>query len=330
MTATTEKKGEPTQQQAKAWEDAIVGFWHREKVHRALLMLLVIDVCLVVASIALEIEFLQSKVHDCYDYANASDHGALAPTFGNYTLKNYKLALGYASVAIVCVFLLENLSLLVALRGHFLADPWHVFDLFVVLNSIWLELYFLDQPEGGLLILARSWRFVRIGHGFIDAQRLASHDDLHGTLDGNKEEILKAYALIKALPVGEDGQLDLCGGGGGSGGSGGTSARVSMGTLAIQQEHADLCLRLLAAAGQYLDGQRDTGTGETLVKRYTLPSEMAARATAKGSGLTPRSRRKAAAARNSAGVADPGFAVPLPATGVDKADEDEDAALGRV
>ena len=81
---------------------------------------------------------------------------------------------------------------------------------------------------------------------------------------------------------------------------------------------------------QYLDGQRDTGTGEALVKRYTLPSEMAARATAKGSGLTPRSRRKAAAARNSAGVADPGFAVPLPATGVDKADEDEDAALGRV
>jgi hypothetical protein len=41
----------------------------------------------------------------------------------------------------------------------------HVLDFLIAIVSLCLEIAFENQPEGGLLIIARMWRFARISYG---------------------------------------------------------------------------------------------------------------------------------------------------------------------
>ena len=239
--------------------DSVVHFWHQHYVHWFLIGLLAIDILLIIASIALEIEFLNSKV-DAYEFAIANPKMETPSKFGNYTLKKWKLDLGYTSVAIVCVFLLENISLLLALRGHFIKDFTRMMDLVVCVVSIWLELYFLDQPEGGLLILARSWRFVRIGHGIYDTQKLVAEEEMKKNIHGAKNEILEAYNTLKDLHL-YNGHIDS------------DAARNTVDQ--IQELNPHVLLQVLAATGEYLENQHNPMGGKQ-VKKYPLRSEQSA------------------------------------------------------
>ena len=40
-------------------------------------------------------------------------------------------------------------------------------DLFVITSSLALELIVLNWAFAGLLVLARTWRFARVGHGVL-------------------------------------------------------------------------------------------------------------------------------------------------------------------
>jgi len=64
----------------------------------------------------------------------------------------------------------------------------HWFDVLIIGLSIWLEIAFADSPEGGLLIIARLWRLVRVGEGVFEAVKHGGdeHGSEHGHEDGHE------------------------------------------------------------------------------------------------------------------------------------------------
>lgn len=81
----------------------------------------------------------------------------------------------YCTVLILCIFLIELITLMICLRPRlFFRKSFYVLDLFVVATSLVLELSFhFNTDESfqnlvGIIILARLWRFVRIGHGLVE------------------------------------------------------------------------------------------------------------------------------------------------------------------
>lgn len=64
---------------------------------------------------------------------------------------------------VACSFIHPN-------RKKFVTSPMQMLDLFVIVLSLILEILFKHVPEGGLLILARSWRFARISHGIYESR----------------------------------------------------------------------------------------------------------------------------------------------------------------
>merc|ERR1712159_675191 len=75
--------------------------------------------------------------------------------FGVYKLRKIEFTLAKFSLAILFLFLLENLLLIAALKRDFFKNFWHVLDLVVVVASIVFELIYKTHPEGWLLIMAR-------------------------------------------------------------------------------------------------------------------------------------------------------------------------------
>jgi len=72
-------------------------------------------------------------------------------------------------------------------------------DMFVIVLSLVLEVLFTHAPEGGLLILARSWRFARISHGIYESREDEHLEHLSKILiDANKDgELTNAYKALE-------------------------------------------------------------------------------------------------------------------------------------
>jgi hypothetical protein len=70
-----------------------------------------------------------------------------------------------------------------------------VLDLAVIVVSLVLEVVFGNQPEGGLLVVARTWRFARIAHGFYES----THDEHADSACG---AIVRGSAPLAALARG--------------------------------------------------------------------------------------------------------------------------------
>ena len=90
------------------------------------------------------------------------------------------------TIAILGVFLIELSLLILCLKPRvFFRKPFYVLDFVVVTMSLGLELgFYLSSNEtvaelAGLLIFARLWRFVRIGHGIIEVTN-EYHGHKHG------------------------------------------------------------------------------------------------------------------------------------------------------
>ena len=175
--------------------DKIYHVIHSKYVHYVFSFLLLLDICIVIASIALEIEHLsgeieeyKSIVHHCqrelyngstYDSHSLSEFISLGEestskcheVHGNDIYVRVEDVLAYLSMAILSLFILESLILFIAkpydvylllsgvtyCRNVFCQSGLHVFDLFVVATSLALEVVFHNDPEGGLLVLARIW-----------------------------------------------------------------------------------------------------------------------------------------------------------------------------
>nr|AQA27241.1 LPHV1 [Lingulodinium polyedra]AQA27242.1 LPHV1 [Lingulodinium polyedra] len=202
-----------------------------------LFFLLILDVCIVVASGVLETHYLISKADDCKAYVDACPHGHgrrldaprpwsglgaagaeaapspgrrldgldaadaeassggglfLAghdagrqlsssdgdqidchhPHFGNHSLHDAEKILAYISIGILVIFIIEQLLLIAAMRGAYFREKLMVLDGFVITLSLLLEILVTNLPLGGLLVVARIWRFARAGHGTMEG----SHD----------------------------------------------------------------------------------------------------------------------------------------------------------
>ena len=90
------------------------------------------------------------------------------------------------TIAILGIFLVELCLLIICLKPRvFFRKPFYVLDFVVVTMSLGLELgFYFSSNEAvaelaGLLIFARLWRFVRIGHGIIEVTN-EYHGHKHG------------------------------------------------------------------------------------------------------------------------------------------------------
>ena len=96
------------------------------------------------------------------------------------------------SLAILGVFLVENILLGIANGLRYFGEWRHALDLCVVVLSLGLELgevwVWLPQEQNGVLILiiARLWRFGRIGHGVYEECHEEYHEDGHGEVHQKK------------------------------------------------------------------------------------------------------------------------------------------------
>mmetsp|Transcript_14490 Transcript_14490/g.21817 ORF Transcript_14490/g.21817 Transcript_14490/m.21817 type:complete len:312 (+) Transcript_14490:59-994(+) len=201
--------------------------------HYIIVVLLVLDILLVAISITLEIEYLHSQVSDCEDVvdtcqeeiahaSNSSDYthsvygGSMGVLSGDndphgsshchvdhiglHSLHDAEKKLAYASMSILCVFIVENMLLFASKPYEFIQSPMHVLDFFVVVVSLLLEIAFQNDPEGGLLIIARTWRFARIGHGLYESREDESLDEMVGEIRkaNHDRTVYEAYKHVLA------------------------------------------------------------------------------------------------------------------------------------
>eukprot|EP01138_Halocafeteria_seosinensis_P006526 gb/GECG01006671.1/.p1 GENE.gb/GECG01006671.1/~~gb/GECG01006671.1/.p1 ORF type:complete len:345 (+),score=35.47 gb/GECG01006671.1/:1-1035(+) len=100
-----------------------------------ILVLLIVDVCAIVTE--------TTVAHICHEELHS---------------------LFYLSVAILSLFLFQQIALMVCFDVEFFKKPLYVLDVVVVLVALVLELT-IEDPEGGLLIVLMLWRAVRVVHG---------------------------------------------------------------------------------------------------------------------------------------------------------------------
>lgn len=201
-----------------SWAEKLEHFLHSHLVHRIVIGLLGLDMLLVLTGGVLESQYLASEISDyeafvdaCTSAASGSSGSRLLldasgqeawwrstwrtarrlgggsvdcshPHFGNHTLHDIE------RVAILFIFLIENLLLILCMGRGFFVNPFFVLDFVVVALSIALELLaitgrFEYTSFVGLLVLARVWRFARVGHGVYAAGERQRH--VNGTNQTN-------------------------------------------------------------------------------------------------------------------------------------------------
>lgn len=105
------------------------------------------------------------------------------------SLHEAEIILAWCSVTILAIFLAENLLLIVCQGLEYFTDFFYVMELFVVSFSLALELVFLLAATpaaniGSLFIIARTWRFARVAHGFY----FLEHSSEHSAQGGDTEK----------------------------------------------------------------------------------------------------------------------------------------------
>jgi len=100
-------------------------------------------------------------------------HVGQSSHFGNHDIHLAEVNLTYISVGILTVFFIEQLLLIIELKSEY-CKPMFILDLFVISSSLALELFVILSGKvgsgSGLLVMARTWRFARVGHGVMAAQ----------------------------------------------------------------------------------------------------------------------------------------------------------------
>ena len=124
------------------------------------------------------IRWLAEDSHDSFCEAPLVDTDYLAGCDPHKweTVHNAEYVLFIITMTILSIFFVEISLLMVALTPCvFLRQFWYVLDLFIVVFSIVLEVWFhvasnnTASALSGLVVIGRCWRFVRVGHGLISA-----------------------------------------------------------------------------------------------------------------------------------------------------------------
>mmetsp|Transcript_81137 Transcript_81137/g.173585 ORF Transcript_81137/g.173585 Transcript_81137/m.173585 type:complete len:283 (+) Transcript_81137:91-939(+) len=184
----------PRHEAALSWAERCVEFLEGPIGLKCLLGLLLLDILTVITAGILETSFITSERHDCEAHVKTilqtcvASHGSeprslsAAPEglsgntvcaenhhYGNHSLHDAEIALARISIAILVLFLIEQMLLLRVLGLKFFRHHFHVLDLCVIIITLALELATLTLPLGGLLVIARIWRFAHTGHGVVEA-----------------------------------------------------------------------------------------------------------------------------------------------------------------
>jgi hypothetical protein len=232
--------------------ESVLHFIHNKSFHYFMAFLLVLDVLIVVANIAVEIEFYHSGKEQCKAYVRETyepdrpDH-----SFGNMDYYNAKLATMWGSIGILSTFCLEHFVLICVLQSSYF-NLWNVLDLFIIVTSLALELVFPDA-EGGLLIVARTWRFARIFHGLIETkntvhefeQQLTSKKtDLDTTYNTMQRQI---NSFCPELSPRDKSALHSL-----------TPAQIRAVARRLADDHPDILVDLVATTGNFLASSRNS------------------------------------------------------------------------
>jgi hypothetical protein len=126
------------------------------------------------------------------------------------TIHNVELGLFSVTVTILSIFFLELTMEMIALRPTvFFRQFFYALDYVIVTVSLVLELslHFVEEDSLaallGVLIFARIWRFVRIGHGIIEVTSEYTHQKYDMLLEYTRaleEAAIKSNAEIPDCP----------------------------------------------------------------------------------------------------------------------------------
>jgi hypothetical protein len=103
--------------------------------------------------------------------------------YGQHWMHEMAHQMELLSIIILVIFLAENLLLIIANGLRFFTNCWHTLDIVVVVISLVFELQAVfgegEEAAVGLMVVARSWRFIRLGHGITEINSHEDHDPHH-------------------------------------------------------------------------------------------------------------------------------------------------------
>eukprot|EP00850_Spirogloea_muscicola_P000905 SM000003S11150 [mRNA] locus=s3:1218461:1219498:- [translate_table: standard] len=132
-------------------------------VHLAIVGLLLVDLCAVVADILQSLHGKAEDLHRCVRYL-ADCPGQC---HGHFHERHHSEAAFYISIAVLSVLAANIAALLVAFGAGFFLHPGFVLDLVVVAVALGLEVS-LSTDTAGLLAVLTLWRIVRVAHGIFE------------------------------------------------------------------------------------------------------------------------------------------------------------------
>lgn len=160
--------------------------------------------------------FLASTDHHnfCEDGLESTEYLAGCDSHKWHRVHTTEKVLFGLTITILCVFMIElNITMLALKPLIFFRQLFYLLDYIIVAVSLALELTFHFLSEDvvasfvGILVIARIWRFFRIGHGLIEVATEISHtkyqsllsyaEELEDLLHGHNIDIPDSLRLTK-------------------------------------------------------------------------------------------------------------------------------------
>jgi len=217
----------------ESWRLKILRFLHNHKVQYALMALLFLDVVILFIETFLVGHYPACEIieRDCLSCCPTSVDNANRFLSGDadepicesgydttvgygscdeskwHTVHTIEIVLFFLTITILFTFLLEiNLEVVALGPNVFFRQVWYSLDYIIITVSTTLELlFYLDNEDlglstiSGLIIFARIWRFVRIGHGIIEVTTELTHKRYEDLLE--YAEKLEAEMKKNELPL---------------------------------------------------------------------------------------------------------------------------------
>eukprot|EP00802_Teleaulax_amphioxeia_P014807 Tamp_14885.p1 GENE.Tamp_14885~~Tamp_14885.p1 ORF type:complete len:326 (-),score=56.04 Tamp_14885:594-1571(-) len=167
-----------------AWHHRLAEFMHSPSVELALTGLLILDILCVCAEILIglhvlhiELDLAEEQLHrlghvrrdqELRGSLRSAEAAAGTHVAGHDSLHVWEEAehvIHLISIVILCAFSVELCLLAIALGRRFFSSIFYVFDAIVIGSALYLDVTVQADEGGGLLLLLRLWRLVRIIHG---------------------------------------------------------------------------------------------------------------------------------------------------------------------
>lgn len=153
-----------------SWQASTLRFIHSQPVQLTLMGLLILDVLTLFMDL-----YIEAENPDCrYIVRDAVCQGGYEVTCTQKEESAVARALDGISLGILCIFMVENIALVIILGiDKFIRNYLYVIDFVVVAASLALEIALMMMREdrlatmAGVLVIVRLWRFVRLGHGLV-------------------------------------------------------------------------------------------------------------------------------------------------------------------